>query len=540
MDPRIIALIPAAGSSKDSFGNESSYPACLRYINGHPIIYSIVKELLDYGISDVAIGVNPNYLKLIENSLLSFSNMNISVVPIENSQNELMTIRALLATSANFDSVLVNFGDTYCQFDYSALLDSKVALIYGDREELVRWSAVKISDKNEVLEYFSIGEDLPQGELHAVSGVFWWKYIDDLLFGLKSNVTSVADLFKMNSWAVTAISNQSWTDSDHKDVFEKARSLGIQARHFNNIEIDVLHGTLTKRSTNVSKLKAEISYYENLPKNLSTLFPRMVDSRISKGLAEQILEYHPMRTLSEIYTQENVPAFVWRRIFSTLHEITYSLFPTRQQKSFEVNPVDFFINKVKDRVVELTGKGSFDGTLLKATEIRINHENYNGLEWILEQSRKKLSSLQTSEAIVHGDFCFSNILCDVDTGIFKLIDPRGGFENESIFGPRIYDIAKLAHSVLGKYDFLIAGQYALAGSNLDYELVVAEPQNYEEVVSLFVEFYLKSDLDVNTVRLLSALILLSIPVMHLDDPDRATAIFLTGIKEANNAIGGFA
>ncbi|ECP3589223.1 hypothetical protein FZH48_26620, partial [Salmonella enterica] len=66
--------------------------------------------------------------------------------------------------------------------------------------------------------------------------------------------------------------------------------------------------------------------------------------------------------------------------------------------------------------------------------------------------------------ITHGDFCFSNILYDFRSQRIKLIDPRGiNFYNElSIWGDIRYDLAKLNHSVIGRYDLIIAEHFSLA------------------------------------------------------------------------------
>ena len=62
---------------------------------------------------------------------------------------------------------------------------------------------------------------------------------------------------------------------------------------------------------------------------------------------------------------------------------------------------------------------------------------------------------------MHGDFCFNNILYETYTSTLKLIDPRGLFNtsNNSIYGDQKYDFAKLSHSAVHYYDYLIAGKY---------------------------------------------------------------------------------
>lgn len=87
---------------------------------------------------------------------------------------------------------------------------------------------------------------------------------------------------------------------------------------------------------------------------------------------------------------------------------------------------------------------------------------------------------------MHGDFCFSNILYDSRSNRIKTIDPRGVTPNGkiSIYGNIYYDIAKLSHSVIGLYDFIIAGYFkvSLNGGEVKLEVSVSEKhiliQNY--------------------------------------------------------------
>jgi len=65
--------------------------------------------------------------------------------------------------------------------------------------------------------------------------------------------------------------------------------------------------------------------------------------------------------------------------------------------------------------------------------------------------------------ISHGDLCFSNILYDFRVQSVRLIDPRGTLDEQTFtpYGDGRYDIAKLYHSVIGRYDFIMAGNYHL-------------------------------------------------------------------------------
>jgi thiamine kinase-like enzyme len=59
-------------------------------------------------------------------------------------------------------------------------------------------------------------------------------------------------------------------------------------------------------------------------------------------------------------------------------------------------------------------------------------------------------------SFMHGDLCFSNIIYRPGDKTVKLIDPRGDMS-----GHYLYDIAKLMHSVYGKYDYIDENLYVI-------------------------------------------------------------------------------
>ena len=85
---------------------------------------------------------------------------------------------------------------------------------------------------------------------------------------------------------------------------------------------------------------------------------------------------------------------------------------------------------------------------------------YEQTKKIINNNKSFFEKNKFHETIMHGDFCFSNMLFDRRTDSLKLIDPRG-FKNRSegfsLYGPWVYDYFKLAHSFVGKYDNIIMG-----------------------------------------------------------------------------------
>lgn len=132
---------------------------------------------------------------------------------------------------------------------------------------------------------------------------------------------------------------------------------------------------------------------------------------------------------------------------------------------------------------------------------------------------------------IHGDFCFSNLLYDCKVRLVKMIDPRGEFGVPGVFGDRRYDLAKLAHSYAGGYDFIVADQFSV---EVDPEgrlhLCVQTKDYYARVQSIF-ETMLLPDTELRQqVDALQALLFLSMLPLHVDKPRRQLAMLTTGLE----------
>ena len=75
------------------------------------------------------------------------------------------------------------------------------------------------------------------------------------------------------------LSNE-WMDFGHIDNYYSSKKRLIQSREFNELTYEDFLGTITKKSRNIEKLKKEIKWYKNLPKNLKVISPRIIKSSI--------------------------------------------------------------------------------------------------------------------------------------------------------------------------------------------------------------------------------------------------------------------
>ena len=134
--------------------------------------------------------------------------------------------------------------------------------------------------------------------------------------------------------------------------------------------------------------------------------------------------------------------------------------------------------------------------------------------------------------VMHGDFCFSNILYDLRARRIRVLDPRGFVTpgRASLYGSALYDLGKLAHSVVGRYDELIAGRYALAGGAEGLDLTFAAPERpWMRDMLGGVRAGGVGGLD-PAVQAVMVSLFLAMPPLHADRPDRQKAFIANALR----------
>ena len=133
---------------------------------------------------------------------------------------------------------------------------------------------------------------------------------------------------------------------------------------------------------------------------------------------------------------------------------------------------------------------------------------------------------------IHGDPTCSNILIQKNLKPM-FFDPRGYFSNEaSIYGDKLYDISKFYYSIIGNYDFFNRRKFKLYADNQSIEIMMDDfyPDGAENI---FKERY-KSDF--NKIKIIHALIWLSLSGYVKDDIDSILASFYNGLYWLNKAL----
>ena len=135
--------------------------------------------------------------------------------------------------------------------------------------------------------------------------------------------------------------------------------------------------------------------------------------------------------------------------------------------------------------------------------------------------------------VVHGDFCFSNMLYDFRSQSIKVIDPRGCLPDgtPSIFGDQRYDIGKLAHSVCGLYDFIVAGDYRVEITDHKAVLELPDSPAISDVQDIFLDLVEEHcGIDRKLLWAMQVQLFLSMIPLHSDDTGRQQAFLANALR----------
>lgn len=297
----------------------------------------------------------------------------------------------------------------------------------------------------------------------------------------------------------------------------------MKSRSFNTIEVFADRGVVRKSSTEVEKLKAEVLFYLNAPTEMQRNMPRLREYAADYSWYD--MDYIEYKTLSELATGTELTSESWEEVFALIAG-------TISEPDADLGTIDFtdlyriFITKALNRA------RGFDHIELKKiffARSTINGRKMKSLNELLITNCGVLFKVDAAMAVTHGDLCFSNILISDDLQKIKVVDPRGGFDEPSVFGAVAYDIAKLAQSIYTWYDKIVEGQYVLGRSDYGYSLEVEGGDWSTAAGAAFSSTFKDMDLTEKDLKVLGALMLAGTPALHLDDFDRAVALALNAV-----------
>jgi len=455
------------------------------------------------------------------------------------------------------EKLVINFADTFIDTPLAAAN----AVGYASLPDTFRWTTFKIDERKNIRDIREKDTDKegPSQDWMIFIGAFSIGRIGDFVEELRQQLADahphqldpfyralVAYFNRLPSGEKEFQRIDNWGDFGHLDTYYKTKKqFFLGRRFFNHICIDQDRGILRKTSAHAKKFIEEITWYLKLPKGLQHVAPRVFDYNLHVGNPFVEMEFYGYPALNDLYLFGDCSISTWNQILIALGRLLqdfeeYSFVPSSPDVLVRAMR-EMYEGKTRERLQNLPSDPAFAGFCTDT--VVINGVSCAGLPSVLNRLSEVAENIslynRTRFSLIHGDLCLSNILFDQRNTILRLIDPRGKFGEIELYGDRRYDLAKLAHSFEGDYDFLVNGLFDHAWEQGEYRFAPHLNSRQREVKALFSAWLQRGwPKDLATVRFIECLLFLSMVPLHADRFDSQEAFLAQGLLLFQKTLDG--
>lgn len=322
-----------------------------------------------------------------------------------------------------------------------------------------------------------------------------------------------------------------WMDFGLVNSYYRSISKMTTQRVFNSMEIT--RYSVRKSSLDKQKMKAEANWLSSLPTPMKHYAPSVWDSGEKCGRGYYEIEYYFLSSIANLFVFGRNNVQVWKEIVDACCDYLNDEYQVKAENSQHtaVQNDMLYAEKTMSRLEEYVKSSTI--SLLK--KWIINGVEVPSLKEIVKYTDNMISKQDERFAtLMHGDPCFSNILYDFKSKTIKVLDPRGidSQGNVCIYGDFRYDVAKLAHSILGMYDFIIGGRFKYSEKGTyDLTLEFDNDKSMEQVQDYFQgKSFGGYSLDELSVYAILVHLFLSMLPLHKDHPKRQKAMLANALR----------
>lgn len=332
---------------------------------------------------------------------------------------------------------------------------------------------------------------------------------------------------------------EEWFDFGHLPLlFQSKKNIQVK-RVFNELIYE--DHMVIKRSKDTAKMRAEAHWYENLPIPLRLHVPRYGGRREQNYKAGYGVEYLYAPLLSDLSVFGALPFSSWLEIISACFEFIekcHSIKPPRgTPEASEEFAAHFFQSIVVDKTWARLERYCHGSGISIKDRIEINGSLQPPLNEIIENMLDRISKTKPKHVrFWHGDLFFGNLFYDFTARRVMCIDPRGSLASGEfcLYGDLRYDIAKLAHSVIGQYDSILLGRsnfLEISSNHWQFHIESNDESRYLEQ-ALFAFAEKKCGVKRYELLALTALLFFSMLPLHDDHPEMQKKFLANGLMLA--------
>lgn len=299
----------------------------------------------------------------------------------------------------------------------------------------------------------------------------------------------------------------------------------FDSRYFNKLTGDDY--SIIKSSSNKEKIKAEYNYWYLLPNQMKMWFVQPFNFYETEQEAGYSMERLHMTDLAVKWVHGSISVDEMNYILDKyFYFINHRIKRNISEEEFKEISEKLYTRKVLDRVNEFKNTDCYD-----KIKVYIERKNYCLLDELIEQYfllKNKVENRKKNNyysVIGHGDACFSNMMYNKTTRTLKFIDPKGAINESDLWMNPYYDIAKLSHSICGRYDYFNNDMVDIYIGN-DLQLELDFNFDNREFIIAFRDKLDEYGFDYWLVRIYEVSLFLSMLPLHSDNPYKVLGFIL--------------
>ena len=360
---------------------------------------------------------------------------------------------------------------------------------------------------------------------------------------------------RLNKRRMAGFRFQPWRDLGHRSTYSQARLSRLTSRSFNHVRYEPAGDLIRKSSSDSTRLQQEHCYLQALPPAVRRYFPALVSTELQSGddgRLSMAMDYVPFPSLAELFLHWRLGANGWNQIARRLQLIRTALSqaappctaPHGQTLSW------LYSGKLQRRLDQLKQRPPESDTAiglawdhfwqqpLHLTLVKSDQTELLELPSPAACCQQLMAALPGLEKggplhLIHGDFCFNNILAEPLSGSIRLIDPRGerpeGASWPIGFGDPRYDLIKLLHSSFYLYDVVVNGLFQLNALNGGLQLRLDVPAQHLDANQALRRELIQNELNPEEERLLTSSLFFSMLPLHRSEPLHCLVLASIGI-----------
>lgn len=533
-------LIPSAKLVSEDLQTLGKLPAVIYPVNGHTVFSYLYKQYSSC-CDSIQVLCYENAEK-IHNKLNKYDNVILTDIP------KLGDLAHTVIQGLNNvrGGVIINFGDTIV---LDNIFENGSDSFYYAKEYMSdKWTyflsengvLTSIEDKKTITVKDDIKKDVFVGVFYLSDALLLKTCIEEAFEYRDESMSSFYQALQLYSRKkpLQPIATSNWFDIGHVDKYYNTK-IEVKAREFNHINIDKERGILTKSSDDKDKFIGEIKWYLKLPADVEYIRPRIFNYSLDYNKPTVSMEYYAYHTVHELFLNGDLDAHQWKKIFKRIRFICDDL---KRYKVSDINIIssleNMYLTKTIQRFQRLKKNKVFNSFF--SAPIYVNEKKYKGLDDIAEILKKTIPEMLYDVKefnIIHGDLCFANMMVDNNFSFIKVIDPRGKFGSYDIYGDPRYELAKLFHSVDGKYDYIIKDLFDLDYKDGNIIYTIQDKDRDFDLYQVFIEVF-KDEIgnDLKKIELIEALLFLSMIPLHGESFEHQLVMLGTGLEILNRVV----